>query len=186
MERHSNRLNLLVEDVLSLARLEAPGVPLSLTSIRLGVFLRGIMRDWEKKFAAKDLQAELDAPEDLPPLRADEGRLQEIVYNLLDNAVKYSPPGGRVVVRVALEGEEIQLSVSDAGAGIPQRDLPRIFERFYRADKARQRELGGTGLGLSIVKHIAQLHGGRVEAQSEIGRGTTIRVSFPRGSSSPV
>ncbi len=180
MERHSNRLNLLVEDVLSLARLEAPGVPLRLASIRLGVFLRGTMRDWEKKFAAKDLQIELHAPEDLPPLRADEGRLQEIVYNLLDNAVKYSPSGGRVVVRAAIEGEEIQLSVSDSGPGIPVGDLPRIFERFYRADKARQRELGGTGLGLSIVKHIAQLHGGRVDAESEVGRGTTIRVTFPR------
>ena len=184
MERHSNRLNLLVEDVLSLARLEAPGGPLSLTSIRLGVFLRVIMRDWEKKVAAKNLRVELDVPEDLPKLRADEGRLQEIVYNLLDNGVKYSQPGGRIVVRVALEGEEIQLSVSDNGVGIPPRDLPRIFERFYRADKARQRELGGTGLGLSIVKHIAQLHGGRVEAESTVGRGTTIRVTFPRDSSS--
>jgi two-component system, OmpR family, phosphate regulon sensor histidine kinase PhoR len=180
MERHSNRLNLLVEDVLSLARLEAPATALSLTTIRLGVFLRGIMRDWEKKFAPKNLQVELDAPEDLPLLRADEGRLQEIVYNLLDNAVKYSQPGGRIGVRAAIEGEEIQLSVSDTGAGIPPRDLPRIFERFYRADKARHRELGGTGLGLSIVKHIAQLHDGRVEAESEVGRGTTIRVTFPQ------
>ena len=181
MERHSNRLNLLVEDVLSLARLEAPGVAAQPNDNPAGGFLRGIMRDWEKKFAAKNLQVELDAPEDLPPLRADEGRLQEIVYNLLDNAVKYSQPGGRIVVRAALEGEEIQLSVSDTGTGIPPRDLPRIFERFYRADKARHRELGGTGLGLSIVKHIAQLHGGRVEAESEVGRGTTIRVTFPRG-----
>jgi two-component system phosphate regulon sensor histidine kinase PhoR len=180
MERHSNRLNLLVEDVLSLARLEAPGAPLSLTNIKLDIFLRGIMRDWEKKFASKNLQVEVDAPEALPPLLADEGRLQEIVYNLLDNATKYSAPGGRVVVRAVSDEKEIELSVSDVGAGIPARDLPRIFERFYRADKARQRELGGTGLGLSIVKHIAQLHGGRVRAESTLGRGTTIRVTFPR------
>jgi two-component system phosphate regulon sensor histidine kinase PhoR len=179
MERHSNRLNLLVDDVLSLARLEGPRGPLDLTTVRPTVFLRGIMRDWEKKFATKNLQAELDVSDDLPPLRADEGRLQEIVYNLLDNAVKYSPPGGRILVRAERTDDTICLSVADNGAGIPARDLPRIFERFYRADKARHRELGGTGLGLSIVKHIAQLHGGSVEAASEIGRGTTVRVHLP-------
>jgi len=179
MERHSNRLNLLVDDVLSLARLEGPGVALDLTTIRPAVFLRGIMRDWEKKFSAKKLQAELDASDDLPPLQADEVRLQEVIYNLLDNAVKYSPPAGRITVRAVPNGDRLSLSVSDNGPGIPARDLPRIFERFYRADKARHRELGGTGLGLSIVKHIAQLHGGQVEAESELGRGTTVRVHLP-------
>ena len=88
MERHSNRLNLLVDDVLSLARLEGPGVTLDLTTVRPAIFLRGIMRDWEKKFASKNLQAEVDVPDDLPALRADEGRLQEVIYNLLDNAVE--------------------------------------------------------------------------------------------------
>jgi two-component system phosphate regulon sensor histidine kinase PhoR len=179
MERHSNRLNLLVDDVLSLARLEGPGLELDLTNVRPAVFLRGIMRDWEKKFAAKQLQVELDAPEDLPPLQADEARLQEVIYNLLDNAVKYSPAGGKITVRASRDDGRLNFSVSDNGGGIPTRDLPRIFERFYRADKARHRELGGTGLGLSIVKHIAQLHSGQVEAESELGRGTTVRVSLP-------
>ena len=179
MERHSNRLNLLVDDVLSLARLEGPGLALDLTTIRPAVFLRGIMRDWEKKFAAKNLRAELQVSEDLPPLQADEARLQEVIYNLLDNAVKYSSPGGQITVRASREDGRLSLSVSDNGAGIPVRDLPRIFERFYRADKARHRELGGTGLGLSIVKHIAQLHGGSVEAKSEMGRGTTVQVLLP-------
>lgn len=179
MERHSNRLNMLVDDVLSLARLEGPGMALDLTTIRPAVFLRGIMRDWEKKFAAKKLQAELDASDDLPPLQADEVRLQEVIYNLLDNAVKYSPLEGRITVRAAPNGDRLSLSVADNGPGIPARDLPRIFERFYRADKARHRELGGTGLGLSIVKHIAQLHGGSVEAESDPGRGTTVRVHLP-------
>jgi len=179
MERHSNRLNLLVDDVLSLARLEGSGVALDRTTVRPATFLRDIMRDWEKKFAAKNLQTEVDVSDDLPPLRADEGRLQEIVYNLLDNAVKYSRPGGRIIVRAERIGETITLTVSDDGVGIPARDLPRIFERFYRADQARHRDLGGTGLGLSIVKHIAQLHGGTVEAESELGRGTTVRVHLP-------
>jgi two-component system, OmpR family, phosphate regulon sensor histidine kinase PhoR len=179
MERHSNRLNLLVDDVLTLARLEGPGVALDLTTICPAVFLRGIMHDWERKFAAKNLQTELDVSDNLPPLRADEGRLQEVIYNLLDNAVKFSPPDGRIRVSATRDDNRISLSVSDNGAGIPTRDLPRIFERFYRADKARHRELGGTGLGLSIVKHIAQLHGGSVEAESELGRGTTVRVHLP-------
>jgi two-component system, OmpR family, phosphate regulon sensor histidine kinase PhoR len=179
MERHSNRLNLLVDDILSLARLEWPGLALDLTSIRPAVFLRGIMRDWEKKFRAHDLRAELDAPDDLPLLQADEARLQEMIYNLLDNAVKYSPPAGSIRVRAEPNDGRLSLSVSDDGPGIPARELPRIFERFYRADKARQRELGGTGLGLSIVKHIAQLHGGSVEAESALGRGTTVRVHLP-------
>ena len=181
MERHSNRLNLLVDDVLSLARLEGSGLALDLATVQPATFLRGIMRDWEKKFAAKNLQTDLEVSDDLPPLRVDEGRLQEIVYNLLDNAVKYSHPGGRISVRAHRRDDTISLSVSDDGAGIPARDLPRIFERFYRADKARQREPGGTGLGLSIVKHIAQLHGGSVEADSELGRGTTVRVHLPIG-----
>ncbi|MEO6970849.1 MAG: ATP-binding protein, partial [Chthoniobacterales bacterium] len=144
MERHSNRLNLLVEDVLSLARLEGPGVVLDLTTVRPATFLRGIMRDWEKKFAAKNLQTELDVPDDLSPLQVDEARLQDVIYNLLDNAVKYSPAGGSITVRAEQEGDQLTLSVADHGPGIPARDLPRIFERFYRADKARHRELGGT------------------------------------------
>jgi len=179
MERHSNRLNLLVDDVLSLARLEGPGLELDLTSVRPALFLRGIMRDWEKKFAAKSLAVELDASDDLPPLQADEARLQEVIYNLLDNAVKYSPAGGKISVRASNDDRQVTFSVSDNGPGIPARDLPRIFERFYRADKARHRELGGTGLGLSIVKHIAHLHRGQVKAESEIGQGTTVRVSLP-------
>lgn len=179
MERHSNRLNLLVDDVLSLARLEGPGMALDLTTIRPASFLGDIMRDWEKKFRSKDLRAELDVSENLPTLPGDEARLQEIVYNLLDNAVKYSPQGGQIKVAAVASAQSLVLSVSDNGPGIPRRDLPRIFERFYRADKARHRELGGTGLGLSIVKHIAHLHGGSVEAESELGRGTTVRVHLP-------
>ncbi|MGH7936214.1 MAG: sensor histidine kinase, partial [Chthoniobacterales bacterium] len=179
MERHSNRLNLLVDDVLSLARLEGAGAELDLATIRPANFLRELMRDWEKKFASKNLAAELEAPDDLSPLQVDEGRLQEVMCNLLENAVKYSDPGGHIVVRALEQGDRICFSVTDSGLGIPARDLPRIFERFYRADKSRQRERGGTGLGLSIVKHIAQLHGGSAIAESEPGRGTTVRVCLP-------
>jgi two-component system phosphate regulon sensor histidine kinase PhoR len=179
MERHSDRLNALVEDVLSLARLESPGAELDVSEVDLAELLHSIMRDWEKRFGAKQLKSHLNFPGNLPLLQADENRLQEVIYNLLDNAVKYSQPGGTVFLRAEIDGERVRISVADQGIGIPEADLPRIFERFYRADKARSRELGGTGLGLSIVKHIVQLHGGTVEAASEPGKGTTISVLIP-------
>ena len=179
MERHSDRLNALVEDVLSLARLESPDIELDLGEVELHEFLTETLRDWESRLTAKQLRFEREIEQNLPPLCADEGRLQEIVYNLLDNAVKYSKRGGTITVQARIEGDEVHLSVTDEGIGIRESDVPRIFERFYRADKARSRELGGTGLGLSIVKHIVQLHGGRVGAASELGRGTTVSVFLP-------
>lgn len=179
MERHSNRLNALVEDVLSLARLESPGMELNRSQVDLPQLLHSVMRDWEKRFAAKELKSHLNFPGTLPALDADETRLQELIYNLLDNAVKYSRPGGTVFLRAEPSADSIRISVTDEGVGIPPGDLPRIFERFYRADKSRSSEQSGTGLGLSIVKHIAQLHGGSVEAQSQVGKGTTISVVLP-------
>lgn len=179
MERHSNRLNALVEDVLSLARLESPGMELNRSQVDLPQLLHSVMRDWEKQFAAKELKSHLNFPGTLPALDADETRLQELIYNLLDNAVKYSRPGGTVFLRAEPSADSIRISVTDEGVGIPPGDLPRIFERFYRADKSRSSEQSGTGLGLSIVKHIAQLHGGSVEAQSQVGKGTTISVVLP-------
>ncbi|CAN5604159.1 N/A [soil metagenome] len=181
MDRHAERLTLLVEDILSLAQLESPAARLDLSEIYLPDFLGGILRDWEKRFGTKPLRATLEAADDLPVITADENRLQEIIYNLLDNAVKYSRPEGNVWLRTARVGDSVRISVTDEGIGIPASALPRVFERFYRADKARSREIGGTGLGLSIVKHIAQLHGGSVEAESEIGRGSTISVLLPLG-----
>ncbi len=179
MDRHSQRLGLLVEDLLTLAQLESPNSNLQFGNVRLDELFLTVARDWEKKFAEKHLKVAVDLAPGLPTIRADESRLQEILYNLLDNAVKYTPENGEIRLRIEQRESEIALSVSDSGHGIPKEDLPRIFERFYRADKARSRELGGTGLGLSIVKHIAQLHGGRVEAESELGQGTTVRVILP-------
>jgi two-component system, OmpR family, phosphate regulon sensor histidine kinase PhoR len=179
MERHSDRLNALVEDVLSLARLESPGIELNLSEVDLPELLHSIMRDWEKQFAAKELKSHLNFPGNLPRIQADETRLQELISNLLDNAVKYSKAGGTVFLRAEPADDGVRISVADQGIGISQADLPRIFERFYRADKARSAEAGGTGLGLSIVKHIAQLHGGSVEAESELGKGTTISLVLP-------
>src|SRR5437588_5605390 len=179
MKRHSDRLNLLVNDLLSLAHLESKAANLQLDEIKLREFLEAVTRDWAKRLAGKNLWLELEVPDDFPTLRADERRLEEVVHNLLDNAVKYSHQNGRILIQAGASDQEVVLSVSDEGVGIAANDLPRIFERFYRADRARSRALGGTGLGLSIVKHIAQLHGGRVEAESVVGEGTTIRVILP-------
>ena len=179
MKRHSDRLNLLVNDLLSLARLESKEANLQLAEIKLRDFLEGVTRDWAKRLAGKNLRLELEVSDNFPTLRVDERRLEEVVHNLLDNAVKYSHQNGRILIQAGAPDQEVVLSVRDEGVGIAANDLPRIFERFYRADRARSRELGGTGLGLSIVKHIAQLHGGRVEAESVVGQGTTIRVILP-------
>jgi two-component system phosphate regulon sensor histidine kinase PhoR len=179
MKRHSNRLGVLVDDLLTLAQLESANPNLQLSDVRLSELFAAIVHDWAKKFAEKKLSVDIAIAANLPIIRADETRLQEILYNLLDNSLKYTQPGGKIRLQAQRDGDEIALSVSDTGLGISETDLPRVFERFYRTDKARSRELGGTGLGLSIVKHIAQMHGGRVEAQSELGRGTTIRVLLP-------
>jgi two-component system phosphate regulon sensor histidine kinase PhoR len=179
MEQHSKRLGLLANDLLTLAQLESGSSTLQLSEIDLTQFLDGLARDWKKKFATKALKVVIDLPAKFPSIRADETRLREIFDNLLDNAVKYSNANGEIRLGGEPRGSEIVLSVSDDGLGISSEDVPRIFERFYRVDKARGRELGGTGLGLSIVKHIAQLHGGSAKAESEPGKGTTIRISLP-------
>jgi two-component system phosphate regulon sensor histidine kinase PhoR len=179
MERHSKRLAQLVDDLLVLAQLESAAANMQLGKVRVAELFDNVVRDWERKLDEKKLKLIVDLPPRLPLVHGDQTRLQEVLYNLLDNAVKYSHQQGEIRLRAEPRGHEIALSVTDNGIGIGKDDLPRIFERFYRVDKARSRALGGTGLGLSIVKHIAQLHGGRVEAESELGRGTTVRVLIP-------
>ncbi len=180
MKRHSNRLDLLVEDLLTLAQLESANPNLQLYNVDLSSFFGEVIRDCEKKLANKQLKLVVRVSSDLPAIRADRVRLQEALYNLLDNAVKYSRERGEITLMALRRDGQIVLSVSDNGIGISKEDLPRIFERFYRVDKARSHDsVRGTGLGLAIVKHIAQLHGGHVEAESEIEKGTTIRLVLP-------
>ena len=179
MERHSKRLGLLIDDLLSLAQLESSKAKLDLGVIRVEELFNNIVRDWKEKLSTKNLELIVDLPSEGLTLRADGTRLEDVLHNLLENAMKFSPKNGQIRLRATRCASNVVLSVTDNGIGVSKEHLPRIFERFYRADKARSRELGGTGLGLAIVKHIAQLHGGRVEAESELGHGTTIRVVLP-------
>lgn len=179
MKRHSDRLNRLIEDLLALVRLEAKETTLQLAPLDVGTFVNRVARDWSKRLEKKNLKIEVQADEKLPSLTADEFRLEQVMHNLLENAMNYSSEGHKICIRATAANERLVLSVVDEGAGITPADLPRIFERFYRADKARSRERGSTGLGLSIVKHIAQLHGGDVQAESEVGKGTTVSVLLP-------
>ena len=180
LQKHSNRLNALVEDLLTLARLEARSDALEKMPLNLTKFLNGLAADWKIKMGAKRIRLRLDVPEDLPEILADSFRLEQVFYNLLENALKYTPVDGEIAIEAQrFSPGMLEVRVKDTGSGIPTADVPHIFERFYRADKARSRALGGTGLGLSIVKHIAQLHGGSVRAESVYGYGTTICVRLP-------
>jgi len=168
MKRHSDRLNALVEDLLILTRLEGRQAEAEFSSIRLDAFFRQLVRDWGARMNSGEAEIQVEMPDDLPPLDVDALRLEQVMFNLLENAVAYSNPPRRIVLSAALQDGWMEVRVADNGIGIPPADLPHVFERFYRVDKGRSRTSGGTGLGLSIVKHIAQSHGGTVHAESEV------------------
>ena len=179
MRKHSQRLNALVEDLLTLARLENRDSRPNLTPLGIERILREAAADWARPCAGKDVTIGVEVEPGLPALSGDESQLAQVFNNLIENALKYSPVGGRITLSAGCKDAMIELRVEDRGPGIPPDDLPHIFGRFYRADKARTREQGGTGLGLAIVKHIVLTHGGTVEAQSALGQGTVIVLRFP-------
>jgi two-component system, OmpR family, phosphate regulon sensor histidine kinase PhoR len=128
------------------------------------------------------LHIKVEVPEDIPLVHGDSAQLSEVLQNLLDNALQYTPAGGQIVVTASANGNEVIFTVADTGIGIPQSDLERIFERFYRVDAARSREAGGTGLGLSIARHIVDAHGGRIWVESAIGQGSQFHFSIASAS----
>ncbi len=179
LQKHSRRLNALVEDLLTLARLEARREDLDLQPLKISEFLGELVRDWSTRTGSKKVNLHMEIAQDVPGVSVDRMRIEQVFTNLLDNAFKYTPTGGEIVLGARRNGAFVELWVKDSGPGILQADLVHIFERFYRADKARSREHGGTGLGLSIVKHIVKAHGGKVSATSQYGSGTTIHVHLP-------
>ena len=180
VERHSNRLTLLMEDLLTISSLESGQINLNLQPVAVQPVVEKVFADLKPRAEARGVKL----VSEIPPLTAsaDTNRLHQVLSNLADNAIKYGRAEGEVVVSGRETGDgQIEISVQDNGPGIPADSLDRIFERFYRVDKARSREQGGTGLGLSIVKHIVQAHGGKVWAASEPGGGATFFFTLPRG-----
>ncbi|MGH2725629.1 MAG: ATP-binding protein [Actinomycetota bacterium] len=175
LQRDAERLTRIVMDLLDLSRLESerPAVE----TLRFDV----LAREEIERIAERTREAGLTIEVSTDPVSVHGSRkdLALLFTNLLDNAVRYTPHGGAIRIEVSARNGEATLAVSDTGMGIPSRELPRIFERFYRVDRARSRETGGTGLGLAIVKHVAEQHGGRVEAHSELGKGSTFIVAIP-------
>jgi two-component system sensor histidine kinase SenX3 len=182
LKRETERLSQLITDLLDLTRLESEErvenpVPVDVRSVLMSVLAR--MRSVARKKSITLVWKRFGRAAQYT-VCGDETQLTSMFTNLVDNAVKYTPPGGRVEVTGGFEGPEVMIRVSDTGIGIPEGKLPRIFERFYRVDKARSKETGGTGLGLSIVKHVAENHGGRVAVESTPGEGSTFTVYLPR------
>jgi two-component system phosphate regulon sensor histidine kinase PhoR len=176
---HSRRLARLTEDLLMLSKMDADRLELEIRRLSASQFVEGCIETTQRPAAEKDLRISVNLPQNVPDIAADRRRLAEVLQNLLDNAIQYTPPGGQIVVSASANGAEVTFTVSDTGIGIPQADQPRIFERFYRVDVARSREVGGTGLGLSIAKHLVEVHGGRIWVESEVGQGSQFHFTVP-------
>lgn len=177
IEREAVRLSRIVADLLDLSRLESG------SELSERVALDALVREEVPRFqdAAHEAAVTLEVrTRDVTWVAGSARDLSLMIRNLVDNAVRYTRPGGAVTVEVVSDGADAALTVSDTGVGIPEKDLPRVFERFYRVDRARSRETGGTGLGLAIVKHVAENHGGSVGVRSELAQGTTVEVRLPR------
>jgi len=177
---HDNtiRLQRLIDDLLDLSRLESGGWVAKPESLQVAPVVRDAWTDLEGRAAKKDLEFRVEGD---AVARADPRGLAEVLKNLLENSIQYTPEEGRVRVAIGERDSEVEIRVSDTGVGISSAALPRVFERFYRADPARSREEGGTGLGLAIVKHLVDAMDGRVRVESRIGRGTTFTVTLPAG-----
>ena len=176
---HSRRLARLTEDLLRLSQMDAEQLEMEIRAVSVPQLVESCYETAQRRAGEKGLTLSLNLPSQLPDVLADNRRLQEVLQNLLDNAIQYTLPGGKIVLSAEARGDEVVFTVADTGIGIPQADQPRIFERFYRVDVARSREAGGTGLGLSISKHLVEAQGGRIWVESEVGVGSKFHFSIP-------
>jgi two-component system phosphate regulon sensor histidine kinase PhoR len=176
--RHGDRLTALIDDLLQLSQIEGGTRTLAIEPLDLAPLTRSLLQDLKPRLEASRLRAEVKAA-GAPRALADRRALEQVLLNLLDNAIKYTEPGGEIEIALAAAGGSVRIDVSDTGIGIPEADRSRVFERFYRVEKARSRDLGGTGLGLAIVKHLVQAQRGDVFVSQRDGRGTTLSVRLP-------
>jgi two-component system, OmpR family, phosphate regulon sensor histidine kinase PhoR len=184
IERQARRLSRLVDDLLTLSDLERGLTPLKLEQVEPRRVLEEAAELMREQAGRAGVALGVVCADHLPAISADRDRMHQVLLNLLDNAIKYTPRGGKITLEARARGNSapaVELIVADSGEGIPAADIPRLTERFYRVDRARSRELGGTGLGLAIVKHIVQLHQGSLRIESKLGEGTAVAVSFPAG-----
>ena len=180
IKRHADRLEQILEDLLTLSKMETKTFSLKRERVPLGNLIEHALELVKDSAEKKNISVSHAEISPTLSVYGERGYLEQVLVNLLDNAIKYSHEKGKIrVSTVEKDQNEIQILVEDDGVGISKEDLPRIFERFYRVDKGRSKELGGTGLGLSIVKHIVQAHGGKVWAESEPGKGSTFYITLP-------
>ncbi|MFZ3056282.1 MAG: ATP-binding protein [Smithella sp.] len=177
--KHAERLNRLVEDLLTISNIEMKETKLNFESVSLHAALTNVISLVEAKAKLKNITIQNDVRENIDQIKADKDKLTQIFVNVLDNAVKFTPESGNVVIKTDEAGAYTVVSISDTGIGVPKDEIQRLGERFYRVDRSRSRDLGGTGLGLSIVKHLMIAHGGRMEIESQLGRGTKVSLFFP-------
>lgn len=177
----SKRIEVLIDDLLTLSKLEKEGFTLTYSDIHLTKIIQEVLPAFKQKIAEKDIEIETSIDDSIY-FKADREKLKQILINLLANAINYTPNQGNIKIQAIENDTDIHIMISDTGIGIPQDVAHRIFERFFRVDKARSRDTGGTGLGLAIVKHISELHGGRVTVESELNKGSTFTVVLPKNS----
>jgi len=179
MLSQSERLGRLVEQLLDLSKLESGEVPLRREEVPLGPVVRQVLSEIDVARAGRDIDVLSDVPDDLPTIDADRERVHQVLFNLVDNAVRFTPDGGRIRIEAHRHDGSVEVSVVDTGVGIPADALPRLFERFYRVDPARSREEGGTGIGLAIARSVVEAHGGTISAESQPGHGSVFTFDLP-------
>jgi len=179
MSKETNRLAKLIDDLLHLSKIEERRVVHRWQLVQLKEIINQVTVMFQPQAQQKSLSLTVEIPVELPCISGDPDLLAQVLTNLVDNAIKYTLPGGQVLIRATTYRDTVQVEVKDTGIGIPPEDLPRIFERFYRVEKARARELGGIGVGLAIVKHIIKAHGGSIKAESIPHQGSSFKVTLP-------
>jgi signal transduction histidine kinase len=174
----AERLGRLIDQLLDLSRLESGEVPLRMEEVSLPSLVDRLFSELEVA-PRRAVRLTNDVPRDLPSLSGDPERIHQVLFNLVDNAIRFTPEGGEVSVSARRENGAVEIAVTDTGSGIPAEHLPRLFERFYRADPSRSRGDGGTGIGLAIARSVVEAHGGTITAESQPGRGSTFLFDLP-------
>ncbi|NLZ38020.1 MAG: cell wall metabolism sensor histidine kinase WalK, partial [Firmicutes bacterium] len=173
------RLNRLINDLLDLSRLEKGQFDMSKEELDLSPLLVNVVDKMQHQFNKQALDVKIEIADKLPPVWGNRDRIQQVLINLLSNAISFTPAGGKVKISASQEEEWVRISVADSGVGIPPEEQEKVWQRFHKVDKSRTRKLGGTGLGLSIVKQIVEAHGGSVDLKSRPGKGSVFSFTLP-------